>query len=80
MITTQSNPHQQAAAELNLSAAHQSLEIARLTIELQQMRKAAVIMARHVLATTPAEGMQALTEVRRTANAVMSANGPQEST
>lgn len=57
----------------------EQIEIARLTIELEQMRRAAVLMAEHVLATTPAEGLQALSEVRRTANAVMAANGLKES-
>lgn len=50
-------------------------EKALMRIELAQMVKAAVTMAQHILAQ-PAEGEEALSEVRRVANNVMAARGP----
>lgn len=49
------------------------IEVAMMTVELAQLRKASLTMAQHILAT-PARGEEALSEVRRIANDIVAAN------
>lgn len=48
------------------------IDVAIMTVELDQLRKAAGTMARHILAT-PARGEEALVEARRVANDIVAA-------
>lgn len=54
------------------AATQQSIEHAMALIELEQLRKGAEVMARHILAQ-PATGPDALSEARRVANDVIAA-------
>lgn len=54
------------------AATQQSIKQAMMLIELNQLRKGAEIMARHILAQ-PAAGPDALCEARRVANDVIAA-------
>jgi len=54
------------------AATQQSIEHAMALIELEQLRKGAEVMARHILAQ-PAVGEAALSDARRVANDVIAA-------
>ena len=57
-----------------MSAQEISLHEKMLTVELLQLRKAAELMAEHILAQ-PAVGLEQVSEVRMVASQVMAARG-----